>query len=90
MTAPIPPLSPAQQQKADQFHSACVELLDAYINGIELDLNRHAVKHGPAPEERTLFDLTRILVKDVPPNMLAGLTALAIIRGIAKKRQGKG
>lgn len=86
----LPSLPPAQQQRADQFHASCSEILDRYIAGFELDLNRHAVKHGVMPPERMLMDVTRILAKDVPANMLAGLAALAIIRGIAKKKEGKG
>lgn len=90
MSAPLPKMTPAHSQKVDQFHASVVELLDRYIKGIEVDMNRHAVKHGPMPEERAVYDLTRILVRDVPPEMLAGITALAIVRGVAKKRQGKG
>lgn len=90
MSAPIPQLPPGYEQKVDQFHASCVELLNRYISGVELDMNRHAVKHGPIPEARAVYDLTRMLARDVPANMLAGITALAIVRGIAKKREGKG
>lgn len=90
MNAPLPPITPETQSKLDQFAASCSEILDAYINGVQLDMNRHAVKHGPPPEERALWDLTHLLARDVPPEMLAGITALAIIRGIARKRQGKG
>lgn len=86
----LPPLSPEQQGKLDQFHAACSELLDRLIKGYEVDFNRHAVKHGAMPEDRAVFDMARLLAQDVPPNMLAGITAMAIVRGIAKKRGGKG
>lgn len=90
MSAPLPKLTPAHSQKVDQFHASVVELLDRYIAAIELDMNRHAVKHGTMPEERAVYDLTRVLIRDLPPEMLAGMTALAIVRGVARKRRGKG
>jgi hypothetical protein len=90
MSAPLPPITPDQQSKIDQFHSACSEVLDAYLAGVQIDMNRHAVKHGLMPEERAVFDLALLLSRDVPREMLAGITALAIIRGIARKRKGKG
>ena len=90
MTRELPKLSPQMQAKTDQWHAACEELLDRYISGVEIDMNRFAVKHEAMPEDRALLDLSRILAKDVPPNMLAGITALAIIRGIARKGRGKG
>jgi hypothetical protein len=90
VTKGLPPLPPGQQQHVDQFHASCSEVLDRYVAGFELDMNRHAIKHGPMPPERALTDLTRILARDVPANMLAGITAMAILRGIAKKREGKG
>lgn len=90
MNAPLPKLTPAHSQKIDQFHASVSEMLDRYIAGIEIDMNRHAIKHGPMPEERAVYDITRILARDVTPEMLAGMTALAIVRGVAKKRKGKG
>lgn len=90
MPTPLPPLPPGQQQQLDQFHASVSEVLDRYVKGFEMDANRHAVKHGAMPEDRMLADVTRILARDVPANMLAGIAALAIIRGIARKRQGKG
>lgn len=92
---PLPPLLPQQQQKIDQFHAGCTEMLDRYISSVEMDMNRHAVKHGPMPEERLVFDFTRILNQQVAKgelnlNALCGMMAVAIARGIAKKKAGKG
>lgn len=97
MAAPVkelPPLSPQQQTKIDEFHAGMVEMLDRYVAGVEIDMNRHAVKHGQMPEERMVFDLTRILSKQVGTGELTqqsmcGMVAVAIARGIAKKRGGR-
>lgn len=69
-------------------------MLDRYIAGVEMDMNRHAVKHGPMPPERMVFDFTRILNQQVAKgelnlNAVLGMLSVAISRGIAKKRQGK-
>ncbi len=95
MTKQLPPLPPGLRDKVVQYRLACAEILDRYLHGFEMDANRHAVKHGPMDEDRMHNDLTRILTMqmnqgDLPANMLAGLLAEAIIRGIAKKREGKG
>lgn len=91
----LPPLDPYTQQRVDQFHAGCVELLDRYIRSVEIDQNRHAVKHGPMPEERAVVDFTRILTAQVRSGeltveTLCGMVAVAIMRGIARKRKGKG
>lgn len=79
-----------------------MNLLENYLSGFERDMNRHAVKHGRMPEERAVHDITRLLVTQVkqaeisngteglPVNMLAGMLAAAIVRGIARKKAGKG
>lgn len=90
MTAPLPKLSPQMSEKVDRFYMSTCEMLDRYIGAFEVDMNRHAVKHGPMPEERAVYDMAKILARDLTPEMLAGITAAAIVRGIAKKRQGKG
>lgn len=85
----IPNLPPEQQHGIDQFHGFCIQILDRYLHGFEMDMNRHAVKHGPMDPTRAHSDLTRILSRDVPHNMLGGLLAEAILRGISTKRKGK-
>lgn len=99
---PLPPLGPDLQAKVDQFHAGVTNLLDRYIAGFETDMNRHAVKHGPMSEDRAIFDIAQLLASQaelaratnnadgIPPNMLAGMLAAAIVRGIAKKRKGQG
>lgn len=91
----IPALSPEQQGKIDQFHAGCAEMLDRYIHGVEMDMNRHAVKHGPMPPERMVFDMTRIITTQVNKGELnlqsvVGMLVVAISRGIEGKRKGKG
>ena len=91
----LPPLPPQQQTKVDEFHAGMTEMLDRYIAGIEIDMNRHAVKHGQMPQERMVFDLTRIFTMqlrshELTEEALCGMVAVAIARGIAKKKGGKG
>jgi len=91
----LPPLAPNQQQEVDQFHARCAGMLDHYIHSVEMDMNRHAIKHGPMPIERMVFDMTRILVTQVNKGELnlrdvVGMTTVAISRGIVAKRKGKG
>jgi hypothetical protein len=91
----LPPLSPQQQQKMDQFYAGCAEMLDRYIHGVEMDMNRHAVKHGPMPVERMVFDMTRILATQVNKGELnlqstVGMLVVGISRAIEGKRKGKG
>lgn len=90
VSAPLPPLAPGQEQKITEFAENCNTVLDSYVKGFELDLNRHAVKHGQMPQNRAVNDLTVILIRDVPHNMLAGLLATAILRMINRKVQGRG
>jgi hypothetical protein len=95
MPKPLPPIDPGLQAKIDQFHGSCVEILDRYVAGFETDMNRHAVKHGPMDETRAHNDLTRIYARQVasgelPVNMVCGLLAEAVLRGIAAKKKGKG
>lgn len=94
MPNPLPSLPPDQQAKVDQFMAGTEQTMDRYLAGFELDMNRHAVKHGPMPEDRMVFDVTRILARQVGTgeltvNSVCGLLALSIVRGIARKRQGK-
>lgn len=90
MTNPVPPLHPNLQRQVDHFAASTAELLDRYTHSFEMDANRHAVKHGRMARERMVYDMTRILARDVPANMLAGIAAEAIVRSIERKRQGKG
>lgn len=90
VSVPLPPVDPKLISEADRFHASCAEILDRYVSGIELDANRHAVKHGPLDETKAHHDVTKILLKDIPPGMLAGMLAEAILRGIARKRKGRG
>ena len=92
---PLPPLSPELQDKVDQFYVGMAEMLDRYISGVELDMNRHAVKHGPMEPERMVFDFTQVLTKQMhdgqlTPQVIIGMLAVAINRGVANKRKGKG
>ena len=69
-------------------------MLDRYIAGVEMDMNRHAVKHGPMPPERMVFDFTRILNQQVAKgelniNSALGMLSVAISRGIKLKGKGK-
>lgn len=94
MSTELPPLTPAMQSKVDQHMAGAEEVMNAYLNGFERDMNRHAVKHGPMPEDRMVFDLSRLLSRqvvagDLPINSVCSLLALAIVRGIAKRKQGK-
>lgn len=89
----LPPLLPDMQQKVDQFHAGVSEILDRYIAGVEIDMNRHAVKHGPMPPERMVFDFARILSRQVATGelnieSLCGMVAVAVERGIARRRRG--
>lgn len=91
----LPPLPPGIQAKIEQFRTGCQEILGRYVDGFERDFNRHAVKHGAMSMDRAHNDLTRILTMqmnsgELPPSMIAGLLAEAIISGIVKKREGKG
>lgn len=90
MTNPLPPLPPQVVQKLDEFHASCEQVLDGYVHGFEMDMNRHAVKHGAMDDARAVNDFTRILLKDVPHNMLGGLLAVAILRLIKRKAKGRG
>ena len=92
----LPTLTPAQQQRVDQFHAGMTEMFDRYVAGVELDMNRHAVKHGPMPPERMVYDFTRVLMAQVrdsgnPLNTeaICGMLAVAISRGITTKKKGK-
>ena len=89
MPKELPKPPPQLVAKMDQLLASCSELLDSYMHGFEIDMNRHAVKHGPMDPARAHNDVTRMLARDVPANMLAAITAEAILRGIAKKREGK-
>lgn len=73
----------------DQLLASCSELLDRYVHGFEIDMNRHTVKHGPMSDAEAHWHMTKIIAKAVPANMLAGLAAAAIVRGIAAKGRGK-
>ena len=91
----LPPLTPQQQSKVDQFYAGSSEMLDRYIHSVEMDMNRHAVKHGPMPTDRLVFDFTRILNQQVAKgelnlNSVLGMLSVAISRGIEGKRKGKG
>lgn len=74
----------------DQLFASCSELLDRYIAGVEIDLNRHAVKHGSMSETQAHYHVTKLLATALPANMLAGVAAAAIVRGIWAKQKGKG
>ncbi len=94
LVKPLPPLEPGRQQQVDQFHANCVQVFDRYLHGVEMDMNRHAVKHGPMDAGRAHTDLTRILAKqiksgEIPANMVAGLLAEAVLRGVASKGKGR-
>jgi len=86
----LPKAPPQLVAKMGQLLASCSELLDRYVHGFELDMNRHAVKHGPMSDAEAHWHITKIIAKDVPPNMLAGMAAAAIVRGIAGKRKGRG
>jgi hypothetical protein len=73
----------------DRLHASCNELLDRYTAGFEIDLNRHAVKHGSMSDTQAHYHLTHILADQVPANMLAGIAAAAIVRGISAKKKGR-
>jgi hypothetical protein len=90
----LPALSPQQQQAVDQFHAGASEMLDRYVHSVEMDMNRHAIKHGPMPPERFVFDFSRILVAQVRSGelkveALASMVAVAIQEGVVRKRKGK-
>lgn len=87
---PKPP--PHLVAQMDSLHAACNELLDRYVNGFSIDMNRHAVKHGPMDPAEAHWHLAKILAREFreDQNMLAGITAAAIQRGIAGKAKGKG
>lgn len=69
-------------------------MLDRYAAAVELDMNRHAVKHGPMPQDRMVYDFTQVLYGqlnsgELKPSALCGMVAMAISREIVKKRKGK-
>jgi hypothetical protein len=86
----LPPPPPELVLKMDQLYAASSELLDRYVSGVNIDLNRHAVKHGSMSDTQAHYHLTKILAREVPANMLAAMAAAAILRGIAGKAKGKG
>lgn len=91
MTAELPPLSPKMQADLDQFYAGMNEMLDRYIDGIALDMRRHAVKHGPMPDDRAVYDLARIFTKqindgDLTIPALSGLAALSIVRFVRGRK----
>ena len=90
MATELPKPPPELVVKMDQLHAAASELLDRYIAGFNIDMNRHAVKHGSMSETQAHYHMTKILASTVEPNMLAGIAAAAIVRGIAAKGKGKG
>lgn len=90
MSTELPKPPPHLVAQMDALHAACNELLDRYVEGFNLDMNRHAVKHGPMDPTQAHWHMTKILAKDVEPNMLAGIAAAAIVRRIAGKARGKG
>jgi hypothetical protein len=90
MPTELPPPPPELVMQMDKLYATCSELLDRYISGFNIDLNRHAVKHGSMSETQSHYHLTKVLASQVPPNMLAGIAAAAIVRGIAGKAKGKG
>jgi hypothetical protein len=90
MPKPLPTPPPELVYKMDQLLAACSDMLNRYVHGFEMDMNRHAVKHGPMSDAEAHWHVTKILAKDVPPNMLAGLAAAAIVRGIKAKTRGEG
>lgn len=94
---PIDPLPPGLQSKVEQFYSSTRELVGRWLSGFEIDFNRHAVKHGPIPADRAVFDMTKLFVTQVndPDNpltleMLAGGMAYSIVGGITAKAKGRG
>lgn len=90
MPKELPKPPPELTVRIEQLYATCTELLNHYVHGFEIDMNRHAVKHGEMDEATAHWHLTMILAKDVPPSMLAGIAAAAIVRGIAGKRKGRG
>ena len=93
----LPTLPPQVQQQVDQFHAGMTEVFGRYLHSVEMDANRHAVKHGPMPEERMVWDLTRLLVAQVSDQgnalnlkAVCGMLSVAICQGIERKRKGKG
>lgn len=77
---------PAHGAKADQFHAACVQMVDEYIERIENDLNRLAKKTKKDVDYTYAHnDLTRHLVRQIPPNMMAGLLVECLLRLIKRK-----
>lgn len=98
VTKDLPPLPPSIRERAATFHAICAEGLDRYVHGFEMDANRHAIKHGAMDETRMHNDMSRILlvqlrsgdIREFNDEVVVGMLAEAIIRGIAKKREGKG
>ena len=90
MIKKLPPPPPELVAEMDRFHAACEEIFDRYVSGFNIDLNRHMVKHGQISDTEAHYHLTKILAGSVQPNMLAGIAATAIVRGIGAKRKGKG
>lgn len=90
MVKQLPPPPPDLVLKMDKLYAASSELLDRYIAGFHIDMNRHAVKHGEMSETQAHYHLTKILAATIPANMLAGVAAAAIVRGIAGKAKGRG
>lgn len=90
MSKELPTLPPGLKEKIERFYLECDTILDSYVRGFELDMNRHAVKHGAMEDARAVNDLARILARDVPHAMMAGLLATAILKLIKRKKQGLG
>lgn len=87
MPTELPKPPPDLVIKMDKLHADCEDLLDRYIAGFQIDLNRHAVKHGSMSDTQAHWHLTKILASQVPANMLAGIAAAAIVRGMKGKRR---
>lgn len=95
MPKELPKPPPGLVMKMDQLRAGCDQLLDRYIAGFEIDMNRHAVKHGPMDPTEAHWHVTKILTQqvglhDLSLEMLAGMVASAIVRGIAGKAKGRG
>jgi len=75
-------VSPKRHAELDQFHSSCVEVLDKYVESLRADHQRYRNANDGRDMDPAYAhnDFTRILMQQIPPGMLAGLLAEAILR----------
>lgn len=85
MPTELPKLPPERVKQIDDLYASCEQLIDHYIGSLRVDMNRHKAKHGPMDDARAHHDITRLLIQQVPSNMIAGMMSAALLRMMKQK-----